>query len=132
MEISDYDPNSNFSVLILGKWEKRDILFTGSIDGFSVSTGPGELRHRDSNCATAEQDLVAYQAANFSHGCVDSWYLTPLYLHIHKEHTRKTLRLRTAQVTVSEGRCGGRRLLELNQVKQTTVTLPRVIMKAWG
>lgn len=108
------------------------VSLTGTIEGFSIGSGPGESRRGDSNSATAEQDVVAYQAANLSHGCVDPWYLTPLYLHIHKEHTRKALRLRTTQMSVDEGGCGGQRLLELNQLKQATVALPRVIVKAWG
>lgn len=83
--------------------QKRDITLTCPIDGFPISPGPAELRHRNSDGAAAEQDAVAFQAVNLGHGRVDPRYLAPPYLHIQEEHAGKTLWLRAAQVSVDEG-----------------------------
>lgn len=102
---------------------------TSSVHGLAIGPGPGQLRDGHSDGPTAQQDIVPDGATDPRDGRVHTGNLTLAEFCVGKEDSRQALRFGTAQTCVDERHRGGRKLLELHQIKQTTVALPGVVMK---
>jgi len=104
---------------------------TCSVKESPICLPPWQVWDGDSNGATAEQHVVPNSAPDACHRCVDTWELTAPQLDITEQDPGYILRCWTPQPRVNERHWKRRRLLELDQVVEPTVTHPGVVMETW-
>lgn len=112
-------------------WHPKICWLTCSIQGPSIRPAPRQVWDRDSNSPTAEQHIVSNSAPDSCHSCVDTWQLTAPQLCVTEQDPRHTLWCWTPQPCVDERHRESWRLLELDQVIESAVTHPGVVMETW-